>query len=1457
MIRRTQKILTIVASSIVVVFLLAIIYTQTDSFKNSVRKIILNSANESINGKIVLGEIKGNLLTGFSVDSVWIDFEDKRIFSAQNISMKYDLFSFVFKNISISSLIIQKPILLAEQNEEWNLSRLIKKSDKPSDLDFSIKELQITDGVVMIDIFKENRKIVLTNLKTTAQLKSSENSNYLKIINSSFNTLDNDFTLTNLETELDVKNNNYDLKYLKIGTPNSNIDLSASIENANLLNGENIDSAKNIPIKINLGKSRLSKNDIMFFLKDLKYLPESINLSGEANGTIADLAVNNFAIAIDNSTINFNGKIKNLNSKNNLSYLIASKISSVSLEEIKNILIPDAIKNIKANADFAFEFSGDLQKTNYNSKINGDFGEIKFSGDFTNSFDDISSNIELINLQLEKIFSDYNSSTSLNAKLNISGNLNEEIFNTIINLENSKYNKIEIYPSKIEVEFKNNIYASNMDFKSSAGTIFGNVEYGNAKEIIPLNINLNFNHLDLSKIFQDEVSQTNLNGNISANINNLSVDTDDAKINLLINNSKINYSQIDTLQIKITSSKNENGEREIKISSPIVDATLTGKYNIKDLQNSFTIIHNDYKNSLDKLFINSIVKPSQNVFPDCNLNYALNIKNLDLIRQLFNVKGFNTIASLRGDFISREDTVSSTGLLQLHSGKYTIDSNNVLVDKSTIQYDLKNYTLNSLFKNNHPLSISIKATAENVFINENILSHLAFETDLNSGVARFLVFSEIDSLTRTEVQGKMFVENNYLTTKLSNFYLRYNKFEMHSKYPIIINANNNALKIDSAMFYQNDEELHIKNILIQKNILSGNLNASNLQIRNLAYLVSGEFARFLSATEGTITSSANLSGTILEPRLVINGTTSVMKLNNVALGRLNYSFDGTPKSLTLNALLQSDKNNVKQELLKFNGTIPLSKIKSNDSLNIEIALNNFPATLIDPFINEVENMTGSVYGNINYTGGKNNPIANGYLETSNGKLVLVQNGVEYNLSAKLNINNNLATINHCTIKNISEDYSNGRADLSGSIVMKDYFPFSYNVDIKGELQVLTNHSRHYTPSIYGTIIASTLNDAINLRGENNQVDLKGTIYITNASITLPPTHEEVLIHADQSFELIIVDDTSKSVIDSLKIADIVEFLQARMKEQEILELKNNNSNINYDITFQSRGSVAAKFIFNPTTNEELLAYLDGKLSLRTINKKLQLTGDISLSNNSTYTFYKNFSAQGSLFFSGNIKKPILKINAMYEADHLKADTTVANPIEKTRVKLSIEGDRDEPKIKIMLFTLDDNKNEVERFGDVESDAISFLLTSAEGMPGKFREDLTLNDKQSIAEELGISIGNSIVSNFTSTILSGMLMDFIRASNIPFVTNAEFRYASDASHIKLSGEVLDAYWSVGGKMFNDINSTNFNVQLPLSSIIGNKNLRNFIFELERKAEPLETTSEKQAVHGARIYYKIHF
>ena len=53
----------------------------------------------------------------------------------------------------------------------------------------------------------------------------------------------------------------------------------------------------------------------MFFLKDLKYLPESINLSGEANGTIADLAVNNFAIAIDNSTINFNGKIKNLNSK--------------------------------------------------------------------------------------------------------------------------------------------------------------------------------------------------------------------------------------------------------------------------------------------------------------------------------------------------------------------------------------------------------------------------------------------------------------------------------------------------------------------------------------------------------------------------------------------------------------------------------------------------------------------------------------------------------------------------------------------------------------------------------------------------------------------------------------------------------------------------------------------------------------------------------------------------------------------------------------------------------------------------------------------------------------------------------------------------------------------------------------------------------------------------------------
>ncbi len=135
--------------------------------------------------------------------------------------------------------------------------------------------------------------------------------------------------------------------------------------------------------------------------------------------------------------------------------------------------------------------------------------------------------------------------------------------------------------------------------------------------------------------------------------------------------------------------------------------------------------------------------------------------------------------------------------------------------------------------------------------------------------------------------------------------------------------------------------------------------------------------------------------------------------------------------------------------------------------------------------------------------------------------------------------------------------------------------------------------------------------------------------------------------------------------------------------------------------------------------------------------------------------------------------------------------------------------------------------------------------------------MTSNDKQNIASALGGSISGSLISGFTNTLLSGMMLDFLRANNISAVSTVELTYSGGSADLRLSGVIGEAYWTFGGMVFSDINNANISLQWSLGSIIQNPRMRNFMFELNRKADPLETSDVRRPTSGARMYYRFAF
>jgi hypothetical protein len=84
--------ITYYLSGIFLFVLIAVIgYTQTRSFKSYLRNTLLLESRTALNGQLRFGSIDGNLLTGFTMDSVSVRGNADELLSSERIEFKYDL----------------------------------------------------------------------------------------------------------------------------------------------------------------------------------------------------------------------------------------------------------------------------------------------------------------------------------------------------------------------------------------------------------------------------------------------------------------------------------------------------------------------------------------------------------------------------------------------------------------------------------------------------------------------------------------------------------------------------------------------------------------------------------------------------------------------------------------------------------------------------------------------------------------------------------------------------------------------------------------------------------------------------------------------------------------------------------------------------------------------------------------------------------------------------------------------------------------------------------------------------------------------------------------------------------------------------------------------------------------------------------------------------------------------
>ena len=1510
----TRKTLTYVSLSVLVVLFAAMGFTQTALFKQTLRSTIYKMVDANLNASVFIGEIKGNLFTGISIDTIAIYVNNAPFLEASKAVVRYDPLPLWNKNISLGSIEIEHPSvsLIRFSDGTWNVDRLAKKKSEPDSLPSSwvvaLKSLRINNGHFrLIDSTSQSnhelpdsiarRTFNFSNLdleKLNVELSAtiSEQQQSVSIKNISFVASREGFTLAHFSGEIHHAARVSEVKNLLIVTPRSRIELSAKISSVDALKINDIAALQFAPVECSLSPSTVAAEDLQRFLPSLNFLRGSVQLECRTEGEFGSLKVKKLHADFNRSVINLEGSVFNLHHPNDLTLNVESKGTTIYPSDVPQLLPLFHIPDFGGAGELGLNFHYVGKPLDFQVTANASMaaGSVSVNGglDLTGKTMRYKAAFGGTGVNLGNFFS----TPSLRSHLDFFGTIEgegtsvEELNSKAsVTIDSSSFNEIPI--SHLQTEFvavdrKISCFAKLQFFKGNVA-LQSALDY-NSGGAPSYSFDWTFSHFDFATIFHDDHYASDCSFSLSANGKDFLREDMNGDLRVGFSGSRFETYTFDSARAELHVNVDSLGNKTVGLISPIADISLTGNFTYAGVIDMVKSHIAGVRRAYDKqraIFDSSFVDAAESVngddkttagstpSPQNNIQYSVHIRNVEPLAIFFGTNIFNAIGDIGGSLRGNADTLSAEGSVSITSAKYSMNNSYLIVEKGSVVYNIQNMARDNLLAAANSPTVQVRASAANVFTGESYFRDASVDFSLHDRHAEYSVQCEVDSTIKLGIEGRAHVTPDEYELTFDTFSFSYQGYELDNARQFSARLGRSGISIDSTAFIHQDEKLMFGGSIGYAGEIGAFVRLQNFALSNISHF--GKSQNFKSnaiAFGGTVNASGVVKGTMQDPIFTCELGVSDFSYRGTEFGFVNSSMHYENKIADCTVQLSKAPESRDNFELLCSGSIPMNLAFATvdnrfslAGLDMVLKAHNFDISVVDPFIEQLDEMEGTMEGSVHCTGSLESPLFEGGMELRNTKFLFPMNNMKYQATGKIDFQGNKVSFTTLAAKNLSENYSSGKIEFGGYITLRGFVPDEYHLWAKGELKVLQESSRNSDQGVYGDLIASTGDEGLSFDGTAASSRVTGAMYIKQASLTFPSTRESANLVSARYVNVVSVDDTSKAIPDTVLGARLLAFLHSK-KDVGTSNEPSFLDGLGYNLTIQTQGIVQIRMIFNPATNEELFADLNGKLELSKEKNNVRLTGTINVSNKSNYKFYKQFDASGTLKFTGKPDNPELDITATYTGSHVKPETatqkeTTVPLTEKVVVSLAISGTRYDPKIKIGLSTFDDSNNETERTGDVESDAISFLLTSTPGSPGKFRDDLTSNDKQGIANSLGGSIGGSLISGFTNTLLSGMMQDFLRANNFTALSNVEILYSGTSPDLRLSGVVGNAYWTFGGKVFSDINNANVSVQWSLGSIIRNDNLRNFMFEVNRKSDPLETIDLRRPTDGARVYYKFAF
>jgi len=1501
------KVLLKIVSGIVIFVILLVIGTyffiQTDTFNNIVLNFGKDKLNESWSGKnssIQVESLQGNILKGLIINKGTIITEKDTLLAFNYITLKYDIWGLLNKEIRLDYLTINSPRINMTKVKDsdslvWNFTKLFSSSTEPNDTStsafdwgISVKKFRIENGTFRTSGDSINtayappkfmrefdfNNLLASNLEIELTVDYFKDYKNLSMKNLSFNT-NSDFKLKhfNFDAGINIKDTVTDVWNFNLVTDISNIKIDRlKLNSFDPFDSNSFNDFYNKNIEADIKIEKFNFRDLKYFLPAVDMLDSVVNVSLNAKGKYGDMYVNDLTVKLPDSYINVKGRVQHLDVPDSMYLDVKVENLAVNPSDVLAVYYDRSIKDyeqvgkVYGNIEYKGTFTNFYSKFDINTaNAGGAYGNANLDLDREN----YSGKIQTSNFNLGKILKD----NSLNSRLNMTADfdgtgfaLNKMRANVNYNISRSTFAGYDIRSSIGKINTAGNNIKLNVRHISSMGNVSaaGRVNIANMKNPVYV-VKGNVSGFNLAAITKKSEDKSNLNLSFDVNGRGASPENINGDFNFNIQNSYFANYQIPQTPLTINI-KNGGKTAIIQAKTDFLQFDANGTTNFasitKVIVQNIAVVSDGIgrKLAMDSLKQTNISGTSYTAFTskdDFELAYDLKILDSAKANKIFYPFGMKFDGNVNGKMSNTSNQFAS--LTKLNVKNFVYQDTVILLKDFNSDIDFKNnYSQASADNGLSAVDLNLNATGDRTQFGSNIIDSLILKFNLANSEGRINLFARQDTSRSVYMDGKVNLAGAEIKTTIDTIKMNYGNYHAANYNPWIVNYYpNEKVNFEQFAIQSRNAIVNIKGDYAIQGTSDLKLESHNLMLSDIfAIIEASDTTNIVRKSDNTIGGSIkeiviNFKGDKDNPTVDGRIISDSLIYGDTLFGSMKADFKYENQIADLNAELKNATDTKGSLILK--GNMPYANPLGSDTsamgfsgspVAVELISRDFQLQYFLKMIPGLTDGRGILNGKINADGTVSAPNLTGSIKITDGNMFLSITGMPYKYTFAASTANSKLVIDNLSVSNIDEDTRH--IDVRGTIDFTGMKINDIDLTTTGDMVIIDKSVDVNDLGVYGYLMGGPGTPPLTIKGNLDKLKIAGQFLVKDATISSVPMNGKGYDTESDEFTYV------NAAADTAKTKDtLIAITQAAYKKVNpfekyrymTIDSVSKTSVIDFDLNVKTAKTIYVSIDFNNLTRDRLFGEVQADLTMKTQGKDIVANGRLDVVGNSYYKLYRNFKiSNSSVTFDGPIDDPSINLQAVYTGTKTTEQT---GPVSSTEVQVmaTITGKVSKPTVELKLI---ENGGEVSS-SDAQGDAITYLLF------GKFKNELTASERQSVASSVGTTVG----SNYVSSILSQSVRDVL-----PFLVDAEFNYTEGKvqdTDVQLTSEFGDATVKVGGQLFKEVKNFDFVVDYPLNKMFNLDLPETLLMQFFRQqvsasvvGNDLTTTNT-----GIKILYKIKF